>query len=289
MRPLQGDGNGVVPALTFVGAGVGVGVMSGLLGVGGGVALVPILVLLLHFQQKNAQATSLAAIVLTALSGALFYGLAGEVLLLPAAIVAIGGLVGAVVGGGLLHRLSENTMRYVFAVLLLIVAGRLLWPTAAAAVAGEVSTSGPLVIAGYLFAGLAMGVLSALLGVGGGVILVPAFMLGFGMSPQEAQGTSLAVMVPVSLMGAWRNARHGYTDWRAGAWLGAGGIAGAPLGVQLALILPAEWMSRLFALFLLFSAVQLLRRARKSAAPPATTSDGTDSSHGGEHGEQAAT
>ena len=262
MSPVTTRKGSSVPALTLIGAGVGVGVMSGLLGVGGGVALVPVLVLLLHFEQKNGQATSLAAIVLTALSGAVSYGLAGEVMLVPAAIVAIGGLVGAVIGGGLLHRLSENMVRYVFAVLLLAVAGRLLWPAAAVTVAGGVSSIGPLTVVGYLVTGLAMGVLSALLGVGGGVIVVPAFMLGFGMSPQEAQGTSLAVMVPVSLMGAWRNARHGYTDWRAGAWLGAGGIAGAPLGVSLALILPAEWMSRVFALFLLFSAVQLLRRAQ---------------------------
>lgn len=254
------DGN--ISAITLIGAGIGVGVMSGLLGVGGGVVLVPILVLLLHFQQKNGQATSLAAIVLTALSGAVSYGLAGEVLLLPAAIVAVGGLVGAIIGGGLLRRLSENQVRYAFAVLMLIVAVRLLWPTSPATGVSLVTGTGPLVISGYLLTGLVMGVLSALLGVGGGIILVPAFMLIFGLSPQQAQGTSLAVMVPVSLMGAWRHARHGYTNWRAGAWLGAGGVAGAPLGAALALVLPGEWMSRIFAIFLLFSAVQILRRAK---------------------------
>ncbi len=250
-----------VSAPILIGTGVGVGVMSGLLGVGGGVALVPILVLLLHYSQKNGQATSLAAITLTALSGALFYGIAGDVLLLQAAIVSVGGLIGAVIGGGLLNRLSENQVRSVFAMLMIVVAVRLLWPSADATGSGNIPTLGALVLGGYLLAGLAMGVLSALLGVGGGVILVPAFMLVFGMTPHEAQGTSLAVMVPVSLMGAWRNARHGYTDWRGGAWLGVGGVVGAPLGASLALVLPAEWLSRLFALFLLFSAVQLIRRA----------------------------
>lgn len=254
--------SGEVSTILLLSTGLGAGVQSGLLGVGGGVVLVPILVLLLHYQQKNGQATSLAAITFTALSGAVFYGIAGEVLLVPAAIVAAGGLVGAVMGGGLLHKLSESQVRFVFTVLLVVVAVRLLWPTTEFTGTGEFAALGPLILGGYLLAGLAMGVLSALLGVGGGIILVPAFMLVFGMSPHQAQGTSLAVMVPVSLFGAWRNTRHGYTDWRAGVWLGIGGVAGAPLGASLALVLPEEWLARLFAIFLLFSAFQLIRRAR---------------------------
>lgn len=268
MRAAKGAG---VSAFILLVTGLGVGVLSGLLGVGGGVAMVPILVLLLHYGQKSGQATSLAAITLTALSGAVSYGIAGEVMLLPAAVVAVGGLVGAVLGVGLLRRLSENQVRLVFGVLMVVVAVRLLWPSAAVTGSSQVASIGPGILGGYLLTGLAMGVLSALLGVGGGVILVPAFMLAFGMSPHEAQCTSLAVMVPVSLMGAWRNARHGYTDWRAGAWLGVGGVVGAPLGAALALILPAEWLSRVFALFLLFSAVQLIRRARaKRVGQPST-------------------
>lgn len=262
MSRVTTSNEGAISGPTLIGAGILVGVMSGLLGVGGGVVLIPILVFLLHYQQKNAQATSLAAIVLTALSGAVSYGIAGQVLLVPAAIVALGGLVGAVIGGWLLRRLSENQVRIVFAVLLFVVAGRLLWPTAAVTEVSGVASLDVFTVGAYLVTGLGMGVLSALMGVGGGVILVPAFMLAFGLSPHEAQGTSLAVMVPVSLMGAWRSARHGYTDWRAGAWLGVGGVVGAPLGASLALILPGEWMARIFAVFLLYSAVQLLRRAR---------------------------
>lgn len=259
--PVRTGSNQEVSALILLVTGVGVGVLSGLLGVGGGVALIPILVFTLHYHQKNAQSTSLAAITLTALSGAVAYGIAGEVMLLPAAIVSVGGVLGAVIGGSLLRRLSENQVRFVFAALIVIVAIRMLWPSAEIGNNSDVVTITPLVLGGYLLTGLAMGVLSALLGVGGGVILVPAFILAFGMSPHEAQGTSLAVMVPVSLMGAWRNARHGYTDWRAGAWIGMGGLVGAPLGALLALVVPPEWLSRIFALFLLYSAVQLIRRA----------------------------
>ena len=62
MSPVTTNNEGAISGLTLIGAGILVGVVSGLLGVGGGVVLVPILVFLLHYQQKNAQATSLAAI-----------------------------------------------------------------------------------------------------------------------------------------------------------------------------------------------------------------------------------
>lgn len=244
-------------------SGIGVGALSGLLGVGGGLVLVPVLVLFMGYVQKNAQATSLVAISLTAVSGALTYGVAGDVLLVPAAVVAAGGLFGAFVGSVLVHRIPEAVISPLFALLMLSAAIRLLWPSSGTeSVGGGVLDLDPVVLGGYLLAGLVMGILSGLLGVGGGIIVVPTFMLAFNFSPHEAQGTSLAVMVPVSLMAAWSNARQGYTDWRAGAWIGVGGVAGAPIGALLALVLPGFWLQRLFAALLIYSAVQLIRRAR---------------------------
>ncbi|MCM3661775.1 sulfite exporter TauE/SafE family protein [Georgenia satyanarayanai] len=243
-------------------AGVAVGVLSGLLGIGGGVVLVPLLVLLMGMAQKRAQATSLAAITLTAVAGAASYGVAGDVALVPALVVAAGGIVGTLVGAELVHRMSERTLRIVFAAVMVVVAVRM-------ALAPPVENAGELahldapVLAGYVGAGLLMGLLSALVGIGGGVVMVPLLVLGFGFSPHEAQGTSLAVMVPVSLMGAWRHARRGYTDWRAGLILGVGGVLGAPLGALLAQAVPEVWLQRLFALLLVYSAVQLVLKARK--------------------------
>ena len=243
-------------------AGVGVGVLSGLLGIGGGVVLVPLLVLLLALPQKRAQATSLAAITLTALAGAVVYGVAGDVLLVPALVIVAGGLVGTVLGAEVVHRMSERALRLLFAVVMVAVAVRLaLAPPVEGA--GELAHLEPLVLLGYVGTGLLMGVLSALVGIGGGVVMVPVLVLGFGFTPHEAQGTSLAVMVPVSLVGAWRHARRGYTDWRAGLVLGVGGVVGAPLGALLAQAVAEEWLQRIFALLLVYSAVQLILRARQ--------------------------
>lgn len=242
--------------------GVATGVLSGLLGVGGGVVLVPLLVLAFGFAQKRAQATSLVAIVLTAASGAIAYVVGGEVLLVPAAGIIVGGILGTFVGGALVHRMSEGQVRTVFAVIMIAVAVRMAWGIEVEGAAGSLETDA-LALAGYVLAGLAMGTLSALIGIGGGVVLVPILILVFSFTAHEAQGTSLAVMVPISLMAAWRNSRHGYTDWGSGALLGVGGVLGAPLGAALALVLPGLVLQRIFAVLLVVSAAQIILRARK--------------------------
>ncbi|MEE6287706.1 sulfite exporter TauE/SafE family protein [Georgenia sp. MJ173] len=243
-------------------AGVGVGALSGLLGIGGGIVLVPLLVFLFHHAQKQAQATSLAAITLVSVAGAVTYGAAGDVRLLPAAFIVAGGLVGTVLGAELVHRLSERQLRWMFAALMVVVALRMALVPATDGGSAVVGLTGWVALA-YGGVGLAMGVLSALVGIGGGIVVVPVLVIAFGFSPHEAQGTSLAVMAPVSLLGAWRHARHGYTDWRAGALLGAGGVLGAPLGALLALSLPGTGLQRIFAVVLVYSAIQLIRRARR--------------------------
>ncbi|WP_324653256.1 sulfite exporter TauE/SafE family protein [Georgenia sp. H159] len=244
-------------------AGVAVGLLSGLLGIGGGVVLVPILVLLMAMAQKNAQATSLAAITLTALAGAITYGIAGDVVLVPAAVVAGAGMVGTVLGAELVHRMSERALRALFAVVMVAVALRMALAPEVGSGAGELAHLDPLVLLGYVGSGLLMGLLSALIGIGGGIVMVPLLVIGFGFTPHEAQGTSLAAMVPISLMGAWRHARRGYTDWRAGLVLGVGGVVGAPLGAAAAQVISEVWLQRLFAVMLVVSAVQLVLRARR--------------------------
>ncbi|WP_127571069.1 sulfite exporter TauE/SafE family protein [Georgenia faecalis] len=251
--------------LALVAAGVGAGLLSGLLGVGGGIVLVPLLVLLFGFAQKQAQATSLVAIILTATTGVVSYAVAGEVQVLPALAIAAGGIAGAFVGAALVHRLSETQVRTAFAVLMVAVAVRLALGVEADGGAGAVSADGWAVL-GFVAAGLAMGTLSSLVGVGGGIILVPMLVLLFAFATPEAQGTSLAVIIPVSLVGAWRNSRHGYTQWRPGLVLGLGGAMGAPVGAALALALPAVGLQRIFAVLLVLSAVQLVRTALRSRA-----------------------
>jgi uncharacterized membrane protein YfcA len=102
--------------------GLAAGVLSGLLGVGGGVVMVPLLVLWAGLGQRDAHAVSLGAIVPISIAGVLAYGAAGEVRLAEAAALAAGSIVGARMGAGLLARADERPLRLLFGLFLVGVA-----------------------------------------------------------------------------------------------------------------------------------------------------------------------
>jgi uncharacterized protein len=98
--------------------GLVAGFFSALFGVGGGIVIVPLLVLLAAFPQRSAAGTSLAAIVVIALAGSILYGLRGEVHFGYAALVGIPAAVGAVAGARFQQRVSVRSLGFAFAVLL---------------------------------------------------------------------------------------------------------------------------------------------------------------------------
>jgi len=102
--------------------GVVGGVLSGLLGVGGGIVMVPLLVLWAHYGQRDAHAASLGAIIPISIAGIAIYGIAGEVRVGPAIALAGGSIFGAPLGTGMLARLDERVLKTVFGVFLLAVA-----------------------------------------------------------------------------------------------------------------------------------------------------------------------
>lgn len=244
-----------------LGLGIAAGLLAGLFGVGGGVVLVPGLVLLLGLDQHRAHATSLVAILVTAPAAMLPFVLDDSVAYVAGLTVAAGAIAGAWLGALVMHRLSPTRLRQAFAVLLLLVAVRMLFP------AGDLQAAGGLEAGWwwFLLVGLAAGTLSALMGVGGGTILVPAFVLLFGATQHLAEGTSLLVIIPTALMGATQHARRGYTEWQIGLLVGATGAAGGLIGAQTALALDAVALQRLFAGFLMIMGLRMLVRRRPEA------------------------
>lgn len=238
-----------------LGLGLAVGVMSGLFGVGGGTVAVPGL-LLLGLTQHAAHATSLAAIVLTAAAALVPFSLDGSVHVPAGLALVSGALAGSYLGAGVMHRVPGEQLRIAFVLMVLLVSLRMLVgvePQTGAAAALDLLGFAALV--GF---GLVTGLLSAVLGLGGGLVLVPALVLGFGFSQHLAEGTSLAVIVPTALLGAARHTRRGYTHWGTGLTLGIGGIVGGLGGAVLALALESLLLQRLFAVFLAAVAVYLL-------------------------------
>lgn len=113
--------------LLIIGSGFVAGVMSGLLGVGGGVVMVPLLVLVAKQTQHQAHATSLAAVVLMGAVGAATFATEGEVEVGLALALAAGSLFGAPLGARIMARTAEGPLKVAFGVLMLVVAGVMVW------------------------------------------------------------------------------------------------------------------------------------------------------------------
>lgn len=122
---------------------------------------------------------------------------------------------------------------------------------------------------GAVLIGIASGVLSGMLGVGGGVLMVPGMVLLLGMGQHVAEGTSLLVIIPTAVVGAATHWRHGYVLLLAAAVLGAGGIVGAVIGSHIALNVSASTLRVIFAAYLVITGARIVlpARTRSTDAP----------------------
>lgn len=244
--------------ITCVLIGLVAGLMSGLFGVGGGTVIVPLLVLLLGFDQRLAAGTSLAAIVPTASVGVVSYALSGSVAWIPALILAGMAVIGAQIGTWLLAKLPQNALRWGFVGFLVVVIVMLF------IVIPSRDAELPLTVVsviGLIVLGLITGILSGLLGVGGGVIVVPALILLFGTSDLIAKGTSLLMMIPTAISGTVGNARRRNVDLVAAVCIGLAACTTTALGAFIALHIDPLTGNLLFAAFLVFIAVQMAIKA----------------------------
>jgi uncharacterized membrane protein YfcA len=111
----------------------------------------------------------------------------------------------------------------------------------------------------FVILGVAAGVLSGLIGIGGGVLIVPALVFLFNFSQQQAQGTTLALMVPpIGLLAAWAYYRQGLVNVGAAAWICLGFVAGGLLGAQVATGLSGQQLEKVFGVVLLLIALKMI-------------------------------
>jgi uncharacterized membrane protein YfcA len=120
------------------------------------------------------------------------------------------------------------------------------------------------VIVEAIAVGLLAGVASGLLGVGGGAIIVPGLVIFLGLGQIEAEATSLLAIVPIALVGAWRQRRYGNVRLGEGARLGLLAVTGAVAGAVLANVLPVRAIELAFAALLVVVALQLVRGALRT-------------------------
>lgn len=246
-----------------VGIGMLAGFLSGLFGVGGGILMVPMIMLLLKFNQKIASGTSLAAVLPIALSGLVGYQIGGKIDWPVGILISIGAIVGAQLGAKFLHHLPTYVITILFIFFLLLSAARLFFPSPDAAGSVHLTIVSVLALIGL---GLLSGILAGLLGVGGGIILVPAMIVFASLGPAVAKGTSLVVMIPTAISGTWRNVRNGNTDLPVAAALGIAGMITAFAGAAVSVRMSDELSNILFATLLLAVATKLALGLRQQRA-----------------------
>jgi hypothetical protein len=111
----------------------------------------------------------------------------------------------------------------------------------------------------YLLLGLVAGILSGILGIGGGIIIIPAMVFLFGMSQHQAQGTTLALMVPpIGLLAAWVYYKQGFVDLKMAAFICLGFFIGGLLGAESAVTIPEPILKKVFGVVLLAVSVKMI-------------------------------
>ena len=111
----------------------------------------------------------------------------------------------------------------------------------------------------YIVLGLIAGALSGLIGIGGGIIIIPALVLLFGLSQHEAQGTTLALMVPpVGILAAWTYYKHGYVDLQMAAFICIGFFIGGFFGAKIATSISSTLLEKIFGVSLFLVSIKMM-------------------------------
>ena len=241
--------------------GVAVGIVAGFTGVGGGALIVPLLVGLLGLTQHRAHGTSLAVVTFSAAASAIPYALAGNTDVVTAAELAVGSIVGVIIGAQWMPRIPAAQLRRGFGLFLAFLAIRLLLPVPAVAALGPQSPAAAL--AWNAAAGLVIGVIGGILGIGGGGMIVPAMIFMWGLGQHMAQGISLLAIVPTGIAGAASHHSRGNVAWRFVPLLAAGSIAGALASASVANQVDTGLLRQIFAGFL------IVHERPDAAGPPA--------------------
>ena len=232
-----------------------IGVSLGLLGGGGSILTVPILIYALGVEEKSAIASSLLVVGATSAVAAIQHARAGNVVWRVALIFAGAGMVGAFVGGKLAGYLPASVLLVLFALIMFGTAFAMWRGRKASA---EPTVAAPLHVPKIILEGVVVGVVTGLVGAGGGFLVVPALALLGGLSMQKAIGSSLVVIALKSFAGFAGHASHVTIDYKLTAIVAASAIVGSFIGALVGKKISAEKLRKGFAIFVLVMAVFLL-------------------------------
>jgi len=224
-----------------------IGLSLGMLGGGGSILTVPVLVYAMGFAAKPAIALSLPVVGITSLVGAVLHWRLGNVRLRTAVPFGLLAMVGAFLGAKVAVFLSGPTQLVLLSVVMLVAAALMMRPKQSADASSSRSPS-PLLIVPVA---LGVGLMTGLLGIGGGFLVVPALVLLAGVPMRQAVGTSLVVIAMNSASGFLGYLGNVAIDWAFLAGFTAVAVAGMLIGTTLSRRVPQTALRRAFAVFLI--------------------------------------
>ena len=249
-------------ALILMGFGVGAGLLSGMFGLGGGIIIVPGLMFALKMDQRRAHGTSLAGVLPISMASIITYWVHDHINWSVTIWLALGSIVGALVGARLLAVLPKRVLTLLFVSVLAIAGIRMFF---------EISTTGVTVVdtgsaIALVVIGFFVGALAGMLGIGGGLITVPIMIIIFHVPPEVAKGTALAVVIPTALSGTLQNLSNKNADLTAAFLVSITGIFAAIAGGWIAAQMSADLSNFLFAVLLIVIAARMLLQLRKTGS-----------------------
>ena len=249
------------------------GLLSGLLGVGGGVIIVPAFVLIFHWigiplvlRMHLAIAGSLAVMAVTSMMSCYSHYKRGNVSFSLVKKLLPGMVVGVLLGSNLAAITKTSILEVLFGILLVVIALRLFWGRDKSAQDGKEHLPGWVAL---FFIMVLVGLCSGMLGVGGGVLIIP-ILTAFGVAMHKAAGTSSSLIVPVALLGTLNFlmvglSQHvmvahstGYLYWPAILWTIVGGLIFAPVGTALGARFKGGVLKKIYAVLLFIIGLQFL-------------------------------
>jgi len=240
--------------------GVFVGILSGLFGIGGGIVMVPSLIVFFGMDILNANATSLTAMLLpVGILGVISYYKAGLIRVRESLWIAFGLFMGSFVGGEFAVNINESLLGKLYVGILLYIAFSYLNIFSYFRKNKDTKpveyqpTDKPFWM--YLLLGVGAGIFAGLFGKGGGIVLVPILIGIFHYNPKAAAATSLAALqLPVGLPSVIIYANNGHLNLLYAGLIALGILAGAFFGSKLGVKLPSAVFKKVFAVFLLIVA-----------------------------------
>ncbi len=249
-----------ISRLRAAGLGLLAGVMNGLIALGGGVLITPLLVVA-GVNPQIAVGTSLAAVTMLSCIGFTAHFLLGGISLglVPIVAAVVGAAAGTVLGSKILARLTPHWMLILFAIIQILVAIRLIDQGLGLALLGEVIPGGAPLWA-YMALGLFAGTLSGIFGVGGGALVLLGLAAFYGVPVVEGLAIALALNVTNALAGVVHHARQGRVLWQELKILMPTAVIGIGAGAALAHELPADAMRVVFGGFFMFMGIMLAQK-----------------------------